>query len=209
MMNMHLIGLTIERPTIHTRKESANCYKGTVHEDDWFFYHHDALSLITAQETIKWMKEKYYFKHWILPENGLHYRDPDLKTHSKRPTGDSPPENVPWDNSLNQDVHLSVDMHVAMTHDLEIGDPRKFDLSTPKRDTDAYCHILIHPITEGVPSSKRIIRDCEKVLESMEIVRQAGGIKVDGVGNRKGKHEDTRGGYMPRKWRGNDYRFSL
>jgi hypothetical protein len=45
----------------HIVVESARIYKGTKHEYDWMFYH-DALSLMTAKETVKWMKEKDYLK---------------------------------------------------------------------------------------------------------------------------------------------------
>ena len=37
-------------------KETDNLMKGSVHEDDLFIFHDD-LVLITAKETIKWMKE--------------------------------------------------------------------------------------------------------------------------------------------------------
>ncbi len=38
--------------------ESARVMKGTIHEEDFYFYH-DALSLMTAKETRKWMCEKW------------------------------------------------------------------------------------------------------------------------------------------------------
>jgi hypothetical protein len=41
----------------HIVVETARIYKGTKKEDDWMFYH-DALSLMTAKDTIKWMQEK-------------------------------------------------------------------------------------------------------------------------------------------------------
>jgi hypothetical protein len=50
----------------HIVVETARVYKGTKNEDDWMFYH-DALSLMTAKETIRWMQEKDYLKRWILP----------------------------------------------------------------------------------------------------------------------------------------------
>ena len=49
-------------------KEAENLMKGSVHEDD-FFIVHDALVLMTAKETIEWMKEKNYFHCWLLPMN--------------------------------------------------------------------------------------------------------------------------------------------
>ena len=41
-------------------KKEENLMKGSVHEDD-FFIVHDALVLMTAKETIQWMKEKNYY----------------------------------------------------------------------------------------------------------------------------------------------------
>ena len=38
-------------------KEAENLMKGYVHED-YFFIFHDAIVLMTAEETIKWMNEK-------------------------------------------------------------------------------------------------------------------------------------------------------
>ena len=36
-------------------KEAKNLMKGSVHEDDFFIFH-DAIVLMKAKETIKWMK---------------------------------------------------------------------------------------------------------------------------------------------------------
>ena len=45
--------------------------------EDNLFIVHDALVLMTAKETITWMKENNYFHHWLLPMNrfkdGTHY----------------------------------------------------------------------------------------------------------------------------------------
>ena len=54
----------------HIYNESKAHFQGTVYEDNWFFYH-DALSLMTATETVEWMQSQGYYKHWILPENDL------------------------------------------------------------------------------------------------------------------------------------------
>ena len=51
-------------------KEAENLMKGSVHEDD-FFIVNDALVLMTAKETIEWMKEKNCFHRWFLPMNGF------------------------------------------------------------------------------------------------------------------------------------------
>jgi hypothetical protein len=39
--------------------------KGTTHEKDWVFYH-DALSLMTANETMEWMKTHIWGKWRII-----------------------------------------------------------------------------------------------------------------------------------------------
>jgi hypothetical protein len=36
-------------------------------EADWMFCH-DALSLMMAKETIKWMEEEGHYERWILPQ---------------------------------------------------------------------------------------------------------------------------------------------
>jgi hypothetical protein len=122
-------------------------FKGTSHEHDWLFYH-DALCLLTAHETVAWMKEKGYYDKWILLELGLHCDDDDLKQYRGRPVGNSP-ENMPWDTSLNKDLHDAVKYHVAATADFTKFDQRKFDMTTPKKGTDAYRRVLqVYPLPE-------------------------------------------------------------
>ena len=78
-------------------KESEKLTKWSVHEED-FFIVHDALVLITAKETIEWMKEKNYYHSWLLPMNGLQ----DGTPYAGRPVGNIP-EFMPLDNSLNRE----------------------------------------------------------------------------------------------------------
>ena len=49
--------------------------KGCVHEDN-FIIIHDDLVLMTANETIKRMKDNNYFHCWLLPMNGLQDETP-------------------------------------------------------------------------------------------------------------------------------------
>ena len=79
--------------------------KGSVHDEDFYFFH-DALVLITAKETIKWMKEKGYLNCWLFPLNGLQDGNP----RSGRPVGNSP-EFMPLDNSLNRYILQSLHFH--------------------------------------------------------------------------------------------------
>jgi hypothetical protein len=57
----------------HIYKESESLYNGTIHQNDWVFWH-DALSLLTAKETVSWMKDMGNYDRWLLPELDL-YRD--------------------------------------------------------------------------------------------------------------------------------------
>ena len=91
-------------------KESENLIKGYFHEDD-FFIVHDALVLMTAKETIKWMKEKNCFHLWLLPMNGLQ----DGTPYAGRPVGNSP-EFMPLDNSFNRDILHSLRFHFFLSH---------------------------------------------------------------------------------------------
>ena len=54
----------------HIHDYSKETFKGTVHKDDWFFYH-DALITLTAKSTFVWMKEKGYYSRWLIPQLGL------------------------------------------------------------------------------------------------------------------------------------------
>ena len=90
-------------------KEVENLMKEYVHEDDLFIVH-DALVLMTAKETIEWMKEKNCFHRWLLPMNGLQ----DGTPYAERPVGNSP-EFIPLDNSLNRDIWHSLRFHCVLS----------------------------------------------------------------------------------------------
>ena len=51
-------------------KELDNLMKGYAHEDNLFIVHND-LVLMTAKETITWIKDNRYFHSWLLPMNGF------------------------------------------------------------------------------------------------------------------------------------------
>jgi hypothetical protein len=136
---------------------------------------------------------------------GLHSDDPDLKAYLGTIPGSSP-ENMPWDLSLNKDVHEDTNRHAVLAHELAEDDRTKFDLSTPKRGSWAYQRVL-----QICPSSARIKQDVLKVFDSMEKVRKAGGILVEGMGKNYGRwYENVRirqpcGGYRPRRMARDDY----
>jgi hypothetical protein len=183
----------------HIVAESALMFQGTKHEDSWVFYH-DALSLMTAKEIVEWMKEKGLHKQWLLPVMGLHFDDPDLKSYLSTIPGNGP-ENMPWDLSLNKDSHENTNRHVVLTHELADDDPKKFDLSTPKKGSWADQRVL-----KIFPSSKQIKQDILNVFVNMEKVWKAGGILVEGLGKNYGERYDNvkikqrpGGCYRPRK----------
>jgi hypothetical protein len=188
----------------HIVAQSALMFKGTQYEESWVFYH-DALSLMTAKESVEWMKEHGHFERWLLPVMGLHSDDADLKAYLQTIPGNGP-ENMPWDLSLNKDAHEDINRHIILTHELADDDPRKFDLSTPKRGSWAYQRVL-----QICPSSDRIKQDILNVFVSMEKVRKADGILVEGLGKNYGRRYENikikqlRGGYRPRKMALDDY----
>jgi hypothetical protein len=196
--------LCVTKMIEHIVTESALMFKGTKYEDSWVFYH-DALSLMTAKETVAWMKEKGFHERWLLPVMGLHSDDPDLKAYLDTIPGNGP-ENMPWDLSLNKDTHEDTNRHVVLTHELADDDPKKFDLSTPKRGSWAYERVL-----QICPCSKRIKQDVLKVFDSMEKVWKAGGIFVEGLGKNYGSRYENvkitqpRGGYRPQRMAWDDY----
>jgi hypothetical protein len=53
-------------------EETQRVTKGKKHEGHGTFYH-DALTLMTYKKPIKYTKEKDYFKHWLLPLEGLQH----------------------------------------------------------------------------------------------------------------------------------------
>ena len=107
--------------------------KGSVHENH-FYIVHDALVLMTAKETINWMKEKGYLHHWLLTINGLQ----DGTPYAGRPVGNSP-EFMPLYNSLNRDIMQSLRFHCVLSNSIidgkEITEEESklcFSFSTPR-----------------------------------------------------------------------------
>ena len=121
---------------------------GTKYKGQELFFH-DALSLMTAKDTVTWMKEKGIYEHWILPEIGCNDLLGENKScYAKRPVGNSP-ELMCLDMSLNKDVRECLRMHVSITQHLEKADPYRFSMSTPKEISRAISR-LVHPSDSGV-----------------------------------------------------------
>ena len=106
--------------------------EGSVHHDDWFFYH-DSLSLLTSKECTAYMRStechgRTIYDRWLNPKNDLNFGT----TYHGRCVGNSP-EFMPLDNSLNNDLQLSHRYHCAVTAHLPDNDARTFSFSTPLR----------------------------------------------------------------------------
>ena len=70
----------------HMDSKIIRLFNGTTHKKSCLFYH-DALSLVTAKESLKWMKEKGYEEMCILTEIYLFSRNPVFKHHRSFPPG--------------------------------------------------------------------------------------------------------------------------
>jgi hypothetical protein len=107
--------VSIKKLIEHMYTATNEIFEGSTHETTWVWYH-DALSLMTAKETISWMKDKNYYDRWLLPKLKLQHV-PGLERYWDSPTGNNP-ELMPLDNSLNEDLHQCVLRHCAITKDL-------------------------------------------------------------------------------------------
>ena len=85
--------------------EAEKLMKGSVHEDD-FYIVHDALVLMTAKETINWMKEKGYLHRCLLPLNGLQDGTPYVSRLVGNITEFTPLDNSTIETSCNPCVFI-------------------------------------------------------------------------------------------------------
>eukprot|EP00536_Pseudo-nitzschia_multiseries_P013397 jgi/Psemu1/35149/gm1.35149_g len=157
--------------------------------DEGFVYH-DALVLMTCADSVSYMKEKGYYKHWILPELDLTGEQGgvggSLKLYRNRPVGNRPEAN-PLDTSLFSQLNRAVDQHVVLTQGF-IDENKKFSLATPTAVSRTYRRVwTLHP------KSETIVKDINKVLCSFLEVAEAEGIAIDGIGDRSGRRHLPRG----------------
>ena len=155
--------------------------------DDWYFYH-DALSQMTANDCRKWMIQQDYWKHWLLPIHGPPVAGNKKLNSGYNITDDNrdifPPGNtptyMPWDVALNKDLHDSVNNHCLLTsHIKDEDDPTKFSISTPVRGNRAYLRCL-----EGAPTGPRINRDTRFFIDTALSIYKSKGALVEGLGSK-------------------------
>ena len=121
-------------------------------------------------------------------------------TYACRPVGNQP-EWMPLDNSLNNDIQLALSLHCAITAYLDDGDIRKFSFSTPSTIVSGIQRIHNNPASSNVPSSDRIVQDCNKALRAFGTVYEHNGSMVPGLANRNG-HRNVAAGRNTAGWGG-------
>jgi len=175
-------------------------------------FYHDALSLMTAKESIQFMKEKGYLDMWIRPQQNLFADQKGMNSYRGRPPGNSA-ELMPLDTTLNKDVHESVNCHVIFTNDLEKDHPGKFGMATPKEASESYNRIF-HPETGVAPTPARILQDIDKVFVSIKKIVKCQGTVLEDTnsaisGHRREKRpehrKDMHGGPRKRLRADDDY----
>mmetsp|Transcript_54369 Transcript_54369/g.63537 ORF Transcript_54369/g.63537 Transcript_54369/m.63537 type:complete len:104 (-) Transcript_54369:275-586(-) len=91
---------------------------------------------------------------------------------------------MPLDNSLNADIQYSLSLHCAITAFLDNNDERKFSMRTPLTIVQGIGRI--YGKEGNVPSSKRIMQDCDLALCAFGVVYDHGGRMVLALENRSG-----------------------
>ena len=109
--------------------------RGSVYEEDLFIIHY-ALMLMTAKETIEWMRQKGYLHIFLLSLNGLQNGTP----YAGRPVG-SILKSMPLDNSLHCDILHSLHFNSVLSRCILYGEVTKksegimcFSYSTPREN---------------------------------------------------------------------------
>ena len=101
----------------HINNETVTAFAGTKFKDSYFFYH-DALTQMTCKRARTWMDKEGILKHWLLPVGECNAKT----VYFGRPVGNSP-EIMPWDCSLNQDVHSCVEKYSSICRWIPKGHP--------------------------------------------------------------------------------------
>mmetsp|Transcript_23 Transcript_23/g.35 ORF Transcript_23/g.35 Transcript_23/m.35 type:complete len:408 (-) Transcript_23:84-1307(-) len=145
--------------------------------------YHDALSLMTAKESVPYMKDQGYYDWWILPQNDLMSESGgvggSLPSYRGCPVGNRPESN-PLDTSLFSQLHRAVKVHGNISKHLS--DDKKLSLATPSTISSGYKRVW-----EIGPQPETIAKDFNKVLDSFLVIAQHEGLAIDGPGDRSGR----------------------
>jgi len=190
----------------HMHDESEKFFADTEYAENWWFFH-DALSQLSDKRTKAWMQENGYLKRWLLPVNGCCAGT----CYFGRPVGNTP-EVMPWDCSLNRDIHCRVSQYESMSRWIKEGHPlwsKRFTTANQKQMVSSYMRVL-DPETGVCPSSKRIVQDITRCWgENIDRIVEARGVIVPNLGSRTGHRVvpgvDSRGGKRVKKpWKALD-----
>ena len=182
-------------------KEAGNLMKGSVHEDNFFVFH-DAIVLMTAKETIEWMKYNNYYHRWLLPMKGLQ----DGTPYAGRPVANMP-EFMPLDNSINRNILHSLRFHCVLSRFVLEGEGTdkeesnvRFSFSRPKEIARGMKRIWESKM--GTPSSAQIKEDVYLALKALEIVYLTSGAAVEVLADRNGHRRKVVGEGKSVSWGG-------
>ena len=142
-------------------EESKHFFHGTEFQDKWWFYHGALINQMSDKKTRKFAKDKGWLDHWLLPVNGCCAGT----IYFNRPVGNTP-EVMPWDESLNRDVHCCVNRYESMSRWIKKDEHpdlwhKRFTRTNQKQMLYSYMRVL-DPVTGVCPSSHRIIQSITK-----------------------------------------------
>ena len=179
----------------HLYNHTKALYTQNGNTEMWWFYH-DSLALMTAKDTVEWMKEKGYYKHWVLPELGIVDSFKECKSWKNMLPGNTPASN-PLDMQCFSDVKSRLDSWIRLTESYDDEDPRKYTLITPKAGFDS-----INRVWQTTPSSKRIVEDILEIPNSYKIIVAGGGVLCDRDSNIGADRSHKTGGWGGKREKG-------
>ena len=161
----------------HIIKQGDDFYAGTDYADTWCLCH-DALSAWWTPEARAYMASRGFGPERLLvAQSGTN----DGTRYAEKLVGNSP-ELMPLDNNLFADLMFGVRQHVALTHSLAPGDPKKFSTGTPQE-----CWSTLIRTWQVAPSQKRIVQDIQRWPEALNAIIAAEGAVVHDRTERHGR----------------------
>ena len=165
------------------------------------------MTQLTDKKCKQWMIKEGIYDHWLIPVNGCNAGT----IYFGRPVGNTP-EVMPWDESLNKDVHDKVKEYASLSSHVKKEDQpelwaKRFCTANQKQMLNSYMRVL-HPDTGVCPTSERIVADfCRCWGENIDAIVKCRGTYVANLGSRNGHRVlsgvDSRGGHRVKKpWKG-------
>ena len=139
------------------------------------------------------MKDKGYYKHWMLPEIKILY---DIKgcNHWRHIMPGNTPGSNPLDMQCFHDSKSRVNELVRITQSYGEEDSRKYSLSTYKRGLSAY-----ERVWQTTPTSKRIVEDIDAIAGTYQEIIKHKGVLCPADKNSGGNRFHRRGGHSGKR----------